>query len=79
VPLPKRMRLNEVPNLVELRTGNKPTLATVYNWCNKGRLGEKLKIVMGKQRPTDIFPNVRLTTQEWVDDFLARVGSKAGL
>lgn len=74
--MPSRMRLNAVPDYVELRTGNKPTLATVYNWCNKGRLGEKLKVVMGKQRPTDIFPNVRLTTTEFIDDFLARVALK---
>lgn len=79
MPLPRKMRLHEVPAFVELRTGNKPTLATIYNWCNKGRLGEKLKVVMCKQRPTDIFPNVRVTTAEWVDGFLARVGTKAGL
>jgi hypothetical protein len=73
------MKVAAVPDLVELRTGSRPTVQTVYNWINIGVKGEKLKIVWGKRNAKSVFPDVRLTTQQWVDDFISKVGMKVGM
>ena len=76
---PRRMRLREVPDYVELKTGNRPTLQSVYNWTMKGKDGVTLKFVWTKQRPTSVFPDMRMTTAAWVDQFLAEIQSRRGM
>lgn len=76
----EKMPLREVPNYVELKTGHKPTLATVYNWIDRGVKGEKLRIVMarGTSRFAGVFNSTRFTRAVWVDEFLSRADVSAG-
>lgn len=77
-PPPPRMRIALVPDYVELRTGHKPTLQTVYNWINHGVRGDKLAIIWTRRKPGSVFPDMRLTTAAKIDDFLARLTAKVG-
>lgn len=73
-PPPHGMKLVDVPAYVESRTGNKPTLQSVYNWIGRGKNGDKLKFVFGTQNGKSVFADTRYTTPAWVDEFLARAG-----
>lgn len=76
---PKRMKITAVPDLVEIRTGRRPSIQTVYNWINLGVKGEKLRVTFHRRCPASVFPDLRLTTRADVDDFINKVGSKVGM
>jgi transposase len=69
------LRLKEVPEYVDRKLGRTVSYMTVCNWVNKGLKGEKLKTVPGRSHPKLVLPNMRLTTEAWVDEFLNRVGA----
>jgi hypothetical protein len=73
---PRRLKLAMVPDYIEGTRGTLVTKMTVYNWVNKGVRGEKLKVILGRTHPKATYKSVRLTTPEWVDDFLARIEGK---
>lgn len=70
------MKLADVPNYIEGTRGTLVTKMTVYNWVNKGVKGEKLRTVRARRHPNAVFKQVRLTTPEWVNDFLSRIEGK---
>lgn len=66
------MKLAEVAEYVELRTGVLRSRATIYNWATKGVsiAGEKVKL------QTEMHAGQMFTRELWVDAFLARVDQR---
>ncbi|MGB7158221.1 MAG: hypothetical protein WBD40_09165 [Tepidisphaeraceae bacterium] len=70
-PPPEAIQLADVPKYVRWKTGEGVTRMTVYNWCNKGVNGVKLKTDVGRMTPQGpLFQ--KFTTREWLDQFLAQ-------
>lgn len=66
-PPPPRIRMCEAARHVRTKHHTDVTRQTVYNWAKTGVKGIVLKTVTVGNR--------KLTTKEWVDDFLATVAS----
>ena len=65
------IRLDDVPALLVKLTGQTRSRATIYNWATKGRygcIGDKIKLKI--TRHLGRF----LTTEEWVMDFVRKIG-----
>lgn len=62
---PRRLKIGEVPAYVAEQGGDEPTRQTVYNWAKKGVNGVRLRTIRK-------FGSL-VTTENWVDDFLANL------
>lgn len=70
----KYLRLKDVGLYIKERTGLDVCRATVYNWTTKGRIaydGRRIILQTVCKLP------VRVTTEEWVEDFLQEFQSVA--
>ena len=68
------LKLGAVPKYLRDKFLLDVTRQTVYNWVHIGRRGEYLKYASIPPPTGSCFNAVRVTTQEWVDDFIHRSG-----
>ena len=61
------MKLADVVDYVEAKTGVKRSRATIYNWATKG-VGPDCRKLQTEIRAGQMF-----TTAEWVDEFLSHM------
>jgi hypothetical protein len=77
-PIPKTLKLHEVPPYIKAKFGLKVSRQTVTSWVKKGVKNETLrsrKIATQLGRGFGRWPEVTVTTELWVNEFIQRTYS----
>lgn len=66
---PRYIKLSRVPAVIERIDGERPSMATIYRWVQRGLRGQRLRVLY--------VGGYRRTTVEWVHDFFEAVTEAA--